>query len=213
MLGKYFHYKLPFFIVLKAPSPPPPALQTAFKTIIGILRQDQSWPGGRLDSGEAHNACSASNYTQGTEIGHCLLNSYQIKFRRKGLLTVAIPLSSHTSHHHPSVLPPSIPLQLIHSPVPPNSLILSYLLPSLLFANPPPVPPPSSSLPLSVHWKSARNFSFTVFPFILFFSLGQTSGVLFQLLDRFSAADLLSQNLRSLLLCYVLKCIFLTFCF
>lgn len=47
---------------------------------------------------------------------------------------VAIPLSCHTSHHCPPILLPSFPPQHIDSPVSPNSLIPSYLLPTLLFA-------------------------------------------------------------------------------
>lgn len=53
--------------------------------------------------------CSVGNYTRGTEIGRCLLNSYQIKLRRKCRLTAqcsnpAIQPPSPTSSAHPATL-------------------------------------------------------------------------------------------------------------
>lgn len=93
--GKYFYNYLPFCHRSQRPPFPPLALQTAFKTIIGILRQDQWWPGSERGGGGVGAfrrwqcsqclCCSASNYTRGTEIGRSLLNSYQIKISKKGL--------------------------------------------------------------------------------------------------------------------------------
>lgn len=119
---------------------------------------------------------------------------------------VAIPLSCHTSDHHPSVLPPSIPLQLIWSPASPNSLILSYLLPSLLFASS--SPPPPLSLPVSITfcslevWLPSPCQCFPIHPFL--FHL--VSSVSISRSD--SLADLLSQKLWSLLFFHILKGIY-----
>lgn len=117
--------------------------------------------------------CSAGNYTRGTEIGRCLLNSYQIKLRRKRWLTVRCS--------NPTIQPPSPPSPFPSSfpPTPRSSSTAQFLLIHLFchisslslifffyFLS------PSLSLSLSAHWKSGCPLSYffiTDFPFILFF--------------------------------------------
>lgn len=107
--------------------------------------------GERLGSGKASQCprCSAGNYTRGTRIGRCLLNSYQIKLWRKCRLAVWWHNPPHPSPPPPLPLPhpcssSTAQFLLIHL------LILTYLL-SLSYLSPLFILPPSFALSPPVH--------------------------------------------------------------
>lgn len=126
---------------------------------------------GHLGGREAHNGRAVLPViTLGaSEIGHRLLNSYQKRGKKKSKEREGAAM---LSHFLPSSAPPSPATNPQSLCFPFNSLIPSYLLPSLLFA--------CSFSPPAAHWQSGCALLSSVFlPFILSLSPAPTFGVPF----------------------------------